>query len=259
MAYFLLQLPPVLLFLLLTLLLAGLNVWATSVFRTHTRRRVHRTRNEIAGEVFSAVGGFYGLLLGFVVFLVWSAADQAQANANREGSLARGLYRAIRYHPDSVALAPLRAAYLRYVRHVITEEYPRLEALNPPTKADRRAFNEVFRQLERLDARDPRIEQLFRHLNELSTYRSLRQLNATSEIPVAVWLPLLVGGLLAMSFLMLLQFQSRRLHLLVSGLFGAFLGMVLYLIILLDHPFTGHLKIEPEEYRLILTMDEEGD
>ncbi|MGY0035691.1 hypothetical protein [Pedobacter sp. NJ-S-72] len=49
-----------------------------------------------------------------------------------------------------------------------------------------------------------------------------------------------------------------RLQLIVNGLLGAFIGLVIYIIILLDHPFTGQLKIEPEEYKIILIMDKEN-
>ncbi|MBC7892404.1 MAG: DUF4239 domain-containing protein [Sphingobacteriaceae bacterium] len=258
-SHYLLKVPHVLLFFAITTLFAGLSVLGTMLFKKYSHLRVHRTHSEVVGEVFSTVGGLYGLLLGFVVFLVWDSADQAQSNANREGSLARGLYRDIRYHPDTATMAPLRAVYLAYVRHVVYREYPLLESGQPLTKYDRRTFNDVFRQLERLDARDPLIEQMFRHLNELATYRGLRQLNATSEIPGILWLPLLAGALLTIVFVTLLKIDSLRLHLLVSGLLGAFLGMTIYIIVLLDHPFAGEIKIEPEEYRLILTMDEEGD
>lgn len=211
----------------------------------------------MVGYIFAILGSFYGLLLGFVVFLVWDSLNDAQTNANREGSIARGLYRDIKYYPDQEKMKPLMTSYMNYVRGVVYEEYPDMEKMLPIDKRHRQYFNEVFIQMEKLDPRDPRISQMFTHLNELATSRSLRQLDASSEIPVEVWIPLLLGGFVILMFAMLVDVESVWLHAWVNGLLGAFIGMVIYLIIILDHPFTGKMRIEPVEFETILQMQKE--
>ena len=54
---------------------------------------------------------------------------------------------------------------------------------------------------------------------------------------------------------MMIDVESKRLHILINSLLGAFIGLVIYLIIILDHPFTGKIKIEATEYQTILQMD----
>jgi hypothetical protein len=254
-SYYLLQVQPFLLLLCtLTFFTAG-GLVSTWLFRKYVKLRIRRSHNEVVGYVFGVLGGFYGLLMGFVVFLVWNASNDAQNNASREGSVARALYRDIRYFPDTAQVEPLMHRYIHYVHYVVDDEYPTMEQMKPLTAASRTDFDDVFRQVEKLDVHDPRIEQMFITLNELATYRSLRQLDASSEIPFEVWTPLILGGIVILLFSMMIDVESKRLHILINSLLGAFIGLVIYLIIILDHPFTGKIKIEPTEYQTILQMD----
>lgn len=252
-----LQMPPAVFLFVLVLLFATMGVGGTFLYRKFIRLNMRRAGNEDIGSVFGVVGGLYGLLLGFVVFLVWDSSNSAQTNANREGSLALGLYRSIRYYPDSSRIAPLLNAYKAYVYHVVHQEYPRMEAMQPFTKEDRQAFNNVYNYLEKVNTGDSRMEQMFRQLEELATYRSLRHLDAVTEIPGAVWLALLAGGFLVLVFAMILDVESSQLHLVANGLLSSLIGLLIYMILILDHPFTGKLKIEPMEYRQILVMEAE--
>ncbi|MBD2756695.1 bestrophin-like domain [Spirosoma validum] len=257
LSYYLLQLPPVVMLCLLIALFAGIGVGGTFVYRKYVRPDTRPAGNEVIGDVFASVGALYGLLLGFVVFLVWDSFNSAQINANREGSLARTLYRAIRYYPDSTRIAPVMKAYSEYVYHVVNHEYPRMEKMKSFTKEDRRAFNGVYKSLENVNLGDSRTDLMFRHLNELATYRSLRQLDATTEIPGAIWLALLAGGVLVLVFAMILDVKSGRLHLIANGLLSTFVGLIIYIILMLDHPFTGSIRIEPTDYNQIMIMKTE--
>lgn len=251
--------PPVFVLFMLVLLFATIGVGGTFLYRNFIRLNTRRAGNEEVGTVFGIVGGLYGLLLGFVVYLVWDSFNSAHVNTNQEGSLALGLYRSIRYYPDSSRITPLLNAYKAYVYHVVNHEYPRMEAMQPSTKEDRQVFDSVYIYLEKVNTGDSRMEQMFEQLDELATYRSLRQLDAVTEIPGAIWLVLLSGGFLVLVFAMILDVESSPLHSVANGLLSTFIGLIIYIILILDHPFTGRLKIEPTEYRQILVMEAEGN
>lgn len=255
-AHFMLELPPYLLLFIIVLLFSSTGIACTWFFRRYVNLQPLRSHNELVGYIFATVGGFYGLLLGFVVFLVWDALNGAQTNSSREGSIARALYRDIRFHPKPEKVASLKASYVAYVQSVVNEEFPAMEALKPASTINRAAFNEVFKQMVKLD-KDAYFSEMFERLNELAVSRSLRLLDASSSIPMEIWMPLLLGGAIILVFSVLVDVESRRLHTTVNGFLGAFMGLVIYIIIILDHPFTGKLKIEPEEYRTILQMEKE--
>lgn len=255
--YTILQFPPALLLAICAILFALIGAGGTYLFRKYVKLNYLRAHNEVVGYVFAILGGFYGLLLGFVVFFVWDSLNQAQNNANREGGLARGLYRDIKYYPKQQEVKQLMNTYIIYVHSVVEQEYPAIEHLQPINKNSRKYFNDVFRELEKLNPNDPRIEQMFVHLNELNTYRALRQLDASSEIPGEIWLPLIMGAFIILIFAMMIEVQSVRLHMLINSLMGAFIALVIYIIIIIDHPFTGKMRIEPTEYQTILQMHQE--
>jgi hypothetical protein len=54
----------------------------------------------------------------------------------------------------------------------------------------------------------------------------------------------------------LLDIGHKKMHLLLNGLLGGIIGAFLFIIILMDHPFTGSLGIEPKTYRQIFTLEE---
>lgn len=256
LSYSMLKLQPQILLLLLILICSVPGGFATVLFKKYIKIKVLRSHNEVIGYIFAAVGGFYALLLGFVVFLVWSSFSDAQTNANREGSMAKVLYRDIKYFPDTVHKTALMKSFLDYVTYVVDTEYKKMEAAEPFTKKDREKFNTIYKNIELMNASDSRTQLMFQNLNELSIYRSLRQLDASasSDIPVEIWIPLILGGLIVLTFAALLDIENGKLHALINSLLGAFVGLVIYIIITLDHPFTGKLKVEPEEYISIGNM-----
>ncbi|OQP68270.1 hypothetical protein A4R26_00210 [Niastella populi] len=249
-----LEFPPLLLLIIIVLLFSLTGIACTYFFRRYVNMKPLRSHNELVGYIFATVGGFYGLLLGFVVFLVWDAVNEAQTNTNREGSIARALYRDIKFYPQPGKAASLKALYIDYIRSVVNEEFPEMEAMKPVTANNHVHFNAVFQEMVKLD-KDAYFSEMFRQLNELAENRSLRFLDATSSIPLEIWLPLLMGGAIILIFAVLVDVESRRLHITANGLLGAFMGLVIYIIIILDHPFTGKLKIEPEAYKAILQME----
>jgi hypothetical protein len=48
------------------------------------------------------------------------------------------------------------------------------------------------------------------------------------------------------------------MHLLLNALLGAFIGMFLFTIIILDHPYTGSQGIKPKSYKQIFTLEKWG-
>ena len=69
--YYMLQISPVLFFLLIVggcALVAGLG---TLLFRKLVKIKVQRSHNEVTGFLFLAIASFYALLLSFIVLVVW--------------------------------------------------------------------------------------------------------------------------------------------------------------------------------------------
>jgi hypothetical protein len=254
--YYLLQVPPYLLLFLTISAFAALGGLCTYLCRKFIRLRVLRSHNEVTGNIFACAGGLYSLLLAFVVFLVWDSFNDANQHANVEFGVAKGLYRDIQFYPDTAESRHLKTVYINFIQKVVNEEYPALAELKPVPPDCYEAFNQVFEAVEQTHPDDPnlvnRCSEMFRHLNELSTDRSLRILDGGSWIPFEIWLPLLIGGFITLLFATMLDIENARFHILLTTLLGAFIGMVMYLIVILDYPFSGHMSIQPTGFLDIL-------
>src|ERR1035437_3959227 len=188
---------------------------------------------------FLAIAGFYSLLLSFVVFVVWDQLNDTRGNVSKEGSSAMGLYRDIKFYPDTTESKQLMAVYLDFVFNVVDEEFPNMEGMKQSHRTPD-SFNRVFYKMEHLNPKNPfqiqLVAEMFNHLNELATYRGLRTSSIETEIPPPMWLPIILGAIITIICAMLLDIEHARMHIGLNSLLGAFIGMLLFIIILLDHP-----------------------
>ena len=169
-----------------------------------------------------------------------------------------GLYRDIKFYPDSIESKHLMTAYLDFVFNVVDEEFPNMEHMQKSRKTPE-ALNLVFYKMEHLNPKTPYqiqlVAEMFNHLNELATYRGLRTSSMETEIAPAMWLPIIFGAIFTIFCAALLDIEHTRLHIFLISLLGAFIGMFLFIIVLLDHPFSGPQGIKPKAYKEIFTID----
>ncbi len=257
--YYMLQIPPFLLFLLLLSfggIVAGLGTYC---FRRCINVRILRSHNEVTGFLFLAIASFYSMFLSFVVFMVWGQLNDTRGNVVKEGSSAMGMYRDIKYYPDTLESKQLMIVYLDFVYNVIDDEFPRMEHLNTSRKTTV-SLNRVFNKMENLNPKNPfqvqLVAEMFSHLNQLAAYRQLRISSMETEIPGPLWLPILFGALITLLCAMLMDIEHSIMHITLNGLMGVFIGMIFFIIIMLDHPYSGSLGIEPKSYKEIFTMEQ---
>ena len=272
----LLQMNPILMLTVFIILFSGTGIFGTLLYRKYIRVRIDESHNEITSNGFAMVGGFYGLLLAFVVFLVWDQFNSAQQNADMEGSLSKGLYRDIKFYPasnDSASILEkkmLTLTFVNYIKDVLTEDSlldkEGVESLAYIYFRDTvtvKSFNTFFKLIEHMhdsaDYKNQRIEQMLEQLNDLATYRSLRGLALDSEIDFYIWIPLWLGGFITMLFAFMMNIENKNIHIIINGLIGAFIALIFYIIVLSDHPFTGRLRIDiKKSMGKIITWEEGG-
>jgi len=131
---YLLQIPPFLLFILIISIGAILAGLGTFLFRKYINVKILRSHNEVTGFLFLALASFYAFLLSFVVFMVWGQMNETRGNVSREGSSAMGLYRDIKFYPDTVEAKQLMIVYLDFIYNVIDEEFPNMGQMKPSRK-----------------------------------------------------------------------------------------------------------------------------
>lgn len=257
--YYMLQISPILFFILIVLFGALFGGLSTSIFRRFINIKILRSHNEVTGFLFLSIASFYALLLSFIVLVVWDQLNETTGNVSKEGSSAMGLYRDIKYYPDTIESKQLMTVYLDFVYNVVDDEFPNMEHMQTSRKTPE-SFNKVFYTMERLNPKNSKevqlVGEMFRHLNELAIYRGLRTTSMETEISPPMWLPIILGALITIFCAMLLDIEHVRMHVLLNSLLGAFIGIYFFTIILLDHPYSGRMGLKPKSYRDIFTLEQ---
>ena len=191
--------------------------------------------------------------------MVWGQMNDISSNVSKEGSSAMGLYRDIKFYPDTIEAKQLMIVYLDFIYNVIDEEFPNMEQMKLSRKTPE-SFNHVFYKMEHLNPKNQfqiqLVAEMFNHLNELATYRGLRETSFVKEIPASLWWPMILGAIITILCSMLLDIEHARMHASLNALLGIFIGMIFFIILLLDHPYSGRLSIKPQAYKLIFTMEQ---
>jgi len=71
-------------------------------------------------------------------------------------------------------------------------------------------------------------------------------------VPTVLWVVLLVGGVEVVSFTYLFGLESTTAHVLMVTSLTLIIGLVLFTVAALDHPFEGDIRIGPDAFEQIL-------
>src|SRR3989475_11029705 len=88
-----------------------------------------------------------------------------------------------------------------------------------------------------------------RCLNNLAQYRRMRIFAGNDTVPPVIWLVLLVGGVFAVSYSFFFGMKNIKAQYLITMTLTVTITSILFLIYVLDHPFTGTSRVSLEPLR----------
>jgi ABC-type branched-subunit amino acid transport system permease subunit len=88
--------------------------------------------------------------------------------------------------------------------------------------------------------------------HELADARRLRLLEANAHIPTILWVILLCGGVITVSFTYLFGLKNSRVHTLMVVALTVIITSILFTIYTLEHRFSGDTGLTPEAFELDL-------
>jgi hypothetical protein len=110
-----------------------------------------------------------------------------------------------------------------------------LQDFEPRTKADEQLYAEGLDQIE-----------------NLNNARRMRLVAAEEGVPGVLWSVLIFGGIAAVGFTYLFGLESTWAHRLMVVTLAAVIGLVLFTVASLGHPFEGGARIGTGAFELIL-------
>ncbi|HVQ95867.1 MAG TPA: hypothetical protein VMU51_32880 [Mycobacteriales bacterium] len=242
--------------------LAGLSIVAFRMVHVRWPAARRRRHNDVAGFIFAVAGAMYGVLLGFVVVVLWGQYSDALADTDREAAVALAVQHELvstagrSAGDDEAARQEALLALHAYVRSVVDVEFPQLAAGGLPADSTPVLGALWTATAPAVDAGANAGGTLARArdlLDELVEARSTRLSAARNTLPATVWLAIALGGVLTIGFGCLFGAESALVQGVMVAALAGLIGIMVYLTVELDHPFAGRVRATPAGFEQILT------
>jgi hypothetical protein len=211
-------------------------------------------QNNVAGFIFAVLGVAYAVLLAFVLIAVWEEYKTAQTTVESEANELAGVYFLASELPESER-TNVQDLARTYARVVVEQEWPMMERGQTSPHAD-----SLLRQLRlKLLEFDPHTkgeqvlyERGLTQLHNAIDARRSRLLEVREGIPNLLWVVLVVGGVITVSFTYLFGLKSNLAHALMVAALTLLICGVLFTIGEFNNSFSGPVEIQPEAFREVL-------
>ena len=216
--------------------------------------------NDVAGFIYAVLGVAYAVLLGLMVVAVWQDWQAAKDTATEEANELAAVFWLAHYLPESQA-RDVQELARSYARVVIQEEWPLMRQGKASPKAWE-LLDELRGSIGALhpttDAQVVLYDHELQRIHELGDARRARLLKADEGLPAILWVVLLLGGAIVVSFTYLFGLRSTTVHTLMVAALALSIGLVLFTIGALDYPFRGDVRIGPDAFQFVLERFEQS-
>jgi ABC-type multidrug transport system fused ATPase/permease subunit len=228
----------------------GFSFLITSIGRRLFGTAAQDGHNDVGGSILQTLGGVYAVLLALVVIALWDQRSNVDNYASDEAGYLIATYRDIGGLPAEFAV-PARAAIVDYTKAVIDVGYPALKA-GAPSERSRSTFTDMFTMIRAFEPKTRHDEMIYaealRELNQASEARSRRVAAFRGGLPPVFWAVIVVSTALTLALGGMLAMQSAGHHQLLMAVFAASIGVLLFLVLVLDRPFAGDLGVTPDAF-----------
>lgn len=239
--------------LVVAVAVAAAGVWLADRVLPEPVREGH---NAALSPFLTCVGLVYGALLGFVIVVAWEQFSSAEANVSNEASTVTTMYR------QTVAMpvpeqTQMRVLLRKYAKAVEGPEWENAIRSGGGTEGARDALNEMYRVLgneQSSFATSPISQKFLDQLTTLASQRNQRILDTEPRVPGLLWTGLLFGGVVLLGLGGFMRLGNARAHLVLLSAVAVLLGLLLFIVYWLDHPFGNQLGVTSAPFEQSLTV-----
>lgn len=228
--------------------------------RRLTSLSLQEEHNAVAGFIYSVLGVAYAVVLGFVLIAVWERYEVASERADQEGADLADIYFVVDRLPDSDRRQVQQLAK-SYAQVVIDEEWPMMQEGQSSPHAWA-VMDQLRQSMEHFEPSTPAEQVLYDHglarVHDLADTRRLRLLEASTRMPTIIWVILLAGGVITVSFSYVFGLKNTWVHTMMVMALTAVITSILFTIYTLEHRFSGDTQLTPNAFELDLQRFEEN-
>lgn len=233
------------------LLIIGAFLVPATISYVLARRTEHESRqrfHEIGIAVFLQMGVIYAVIVAFVFTNVWDQFNDASNAVDREAVDLQNMADRAAYLPPEAAAA-VRRALAQYMQSEVEDEWPAM-ARRAHSEQTTAAFTRLFGAIASVPPTNSLVtgtrESLLILIRDVRDQRQLRLFQLKTNVPSWLWTLLISFSAVLVFFVMASGVGHYGVQSMLVGIFAAFLAAILVTIHLLDYPFEGSIRIEPE-------------
>jgi hypothetical protein len=214
----------------------------------------HDGINDAISGTVQTIGVFYGITVGLIAVGVWNTNSNASDLVSREAASIGSLYRDVSGYPAPVR-DRLQLALRKYTHFVIEQTWPAQKEgriLDGGTLI-LDDFQSTLYTFEPTTAGQGALHsETLSAYNKLVEYRRLRIDAVGGGLSGVMWWVIWIGAAISIGVAYVYKIEDLKIHVALVALMAGFLAIVLFMIVINDKPFFGHVSISSEPYRLIL-------
>ncbi len=253
---FLLDLPAYVSFLIVCSATALLSICGLHLVRIKFPAEKLKENHEVAGIIFNTFGLIYAVVIAFVVFVTWGGYDDATKNLQMEANETIDIFYSAKGFPDSIGKV-IQQSLFEYANSVYTGELKKMSngEISLYSSGALRKLLDIFAKMDAkvMPNRELYSESLKR-LNNLAEYRRLRIFAGDDTIPSVIWLVLLTGAVLTISYTYFFGAKNLRAQYMMTSVLTIAITLILFLIYILDHPFSGTSSVSTQPMKQIIDI-----
>ncbi|MBP10035.1 MAG: hypothetical protein CL397_06420 [Acidiferrobacteraceae bacterium] len=208
----------------------------------------------IYGNVIVVLAGTYSIVLGFAIIVVWGFHGKQIEVQSKEVSALENIESLSRSFPIQIR-REIQDDILTYVNLVQDVEWPLLDEGGQSEQAADvlRALLHVYTDMPGKERYSTIISQSLRDYNDVTHNRRLRIASSYYRVDTKLWLVLIIGGIVIILQSFFLDVKSGLFHWWLITVQTMVISLAISLVYELDHPYSGVVKIEPNQFSRILT------
>jgi len=213
-----------------------------------------RRHHELAGYYFQILGTIYAVLIAFAIYEVWVGFKDAGSSLEHEATEVADLSRLSTAMPTEIR-RNITLALMEYLNAVVDDEFPAM-AQGRNSERTWTAVTRLWNTYGSLPVNDLRLQSYFNeslmHLTRLSDLRRTRLFTSNGTTPWILWVLLTVSGVLLVVFSYFVGHESITTHAVMTACLAAVIAFCMFLILSLDRPYSGVVKVTPRCFRVEL-------
>lgn len=257
---FILNWHPVIAVTLLCAVTISISYAGLKLVRKYFTEDVLKQNHEVGGFIFNAFGLIYAVLIAFVVFATWTEFDNSKKNVDRESIELADIYHNSKALPEQYRQQVI-SLLNTYTESVINEEWQRMEQ-GEASERSIESFNKLWTFFATIDRsllkNEIAYQETLKHMNDAGESRRMRIFDSTNNIPGIIWVVLLFGAVVTVIYTYFFFAKNMRHQFVMTSALTVLNTLILYMILLLDNPFLGYMKVDNKPFEYVLQLLKNG-